>query len=536
MVTTMGDKLYAGVAVLVLGIVSGLGVAQMPEQGAHLPAEAAETTPDANATALQEADELRVCADPNNLPFSNRAEEGFHNRLAELFAEEMGLSSVSYTWWRQHRGFVRNTLKENKCDVIFGVPEGYDILQSTAPFYRSPYVFLYRADADFEVSSLDDPVLRDLQIGVNLIGDDYMNPPPAHALGARGIVSNVKGFTVYGDYDEDSPPKEIVYAVANGDVELAIVWGPVAGYWSQRQDVALEMKALPAVDDSTGFPLAYNMSLGVRRGEGEWQARLERVIEENQEEIYRILEEEFHVPLLPIERGGQDASGGDDGRRESTRGSTGPAASLGSPYGAGGGPRAEVASRGGSPAPSAGGALAAVSPADLVHAPPATAQDTPVSETVYTGWRQFMVHCVRCHGEAGTGSTIAPGLLQAVNREGFTQDSFTITVMQGRPDKGMPAWNALLDDEKANAIYEYIAARTEGLPAGRPEAPPADEAPSEEDGNGAEGDEGQEEDRTAQEGDEAPSERDEPATEPTDPGADRAEAAVVDSATHCRDG
>jgi quinoprotein dehydrogenase-associated probable ABC transporter substrate-binding protein len=531
MVTTMGDKLYGGVAFLVLGLVSWLGVAQLPEQGAHLPAEAVETT--SNATALQEADELRVCADPNNLPFSNRAEEGFHNRLAELFAEEMGLSSVSYTWWRQHRGFVRNTLKENKCDVIFGVPEGYDILQSTTPFYRSPYVFLYRADADFEVSSLDDPVLRDLQIGVNLIGDDYMNPPPAHALGARGIVSNVKGFTVYGDYDEDSPPKDIVYAVASGDVELAIVWGPVAGYWSQRQDVPLEMKALPAVDDSTGFPLAYNMSLGVRRGEGEWQARLEKVIEENQEEIYRILEEEFHVPLLPIERGGQGASGEDDGRRESSRGGAGPTASLGSPYGASGGPRAPMASRGASsPAPSAEAALAAVSPADLVHAPPAAVQDTPVSRTVYTGWRQFMVHCVRCHGEAGTGTTIAPGLLQAVNREGFTPDSFTITVMQGRPDKGMPAWNALLNDEKANAIYEYIVARTEGLPAGRPEAPPADEAPSEDDGNGAEGDEGQ----AARGGDEAPSDRDEPVREPTDPGADRPGGAVVDSSTHCRDG
>ena len=305
MVTIMVDKLYAGVAVLGLGLVGWLGVAQSPAPVTDDPAAP-------EPAAVQEAEQLRVCADPNNLPFSNREEEGFHNRLAEMFAEEMGLAGVSYTWWRQHRGFIRNTLKKNRCDVVFGVPAGYDILQPTKPFYRSPYVFLYRSDADFDVSSLDDPILRDLNIGVNLIGDDYYNPPPAHALGARGIVGNVQGFTVYGDYDEDSPPKAIVEAVARGDVELAIVWGPVAGYFGQQQDVELTMNALPAVDDSTGFPLAYNMALGVRRGEDEWKARLEKVIDDNQEEIYRILEEEYHVPLLPIDPDAPTGTTGDD--------------------------------------------------------------------------------------------------------------------------------------------------------------------------------------------------------------------------------
>lgn len=471
----MADKLYAGVAFLGVGLFSWLGVAQLPG-----PATVPESTEPAavqeaavQEAAVQEAEALRVCADPNNLPFSNRAEEGFHNKLAEMFAEEMGFSSVSYVWWPQRRGFVRNTLKKKKCDVIFGVPEGYDILQSTKPFYRSPYVFLYRDDAEFDVTSLDDPVLRDLQIGVNLIGDDYMNPPPAHALGARGISANVKGFTVYGDYDEDSPPKEIVNAVANGDVELAIVWGPVAGYWSARQDVPLEMKSLPAVDDSTGFPLAYNMSLGVRRGEAEWQARLEKVIEENQEEIHRLLREEFNIPLLPMEGGGQPALDEEEDRRGAYRDGEAETAG-GDPYSSGNGPRPGAVSVGAPSETASAGDGRVDLASDGVHAPPAAAQDTPVTATVYQGWRQFMVHCVRCHGEAGTGTTVAPDLLAAVERESFTQDSFSVTVMEGRLDRGMPAWEALLDEEKVDALYEYIAARTEGLPAGRPEAPAQD--------------------------------------------------------------
>lgn len=482
----MVHKIYASAAVVALGAVSWLGLGEL--HGTGTPgAEAEVIGPGGEQPAQQEV--LRVCADPNNLPFSNREEEGFHNRLAELFAEEMGLSGVSYTWWPQRRGFVRNTLKKKRCDVIFGVPEGYDILQSTRPFYRSPYVILHRADADFDVTSVDDPILKDLEIGVGLIGDDYMNTPPAHVLSARGIVGNVEGYPVYGDYEEESPPKEIVLAVARGDIDVAMVWGPVAGYWAARQDVEMEIHPLPAVDDSTGLPMNFSMSLGVRRGEDEWQARLEKVIEENQEEIYALLRDEFDVPLLPLE---EDGSGGSGASESAT--ATGSVAE----------PVARMASLGDATDPSVRSerrvepgaatwrrALASgLSPAEL-----AAAQDTPVvSQHQYDGWKWMMVHCARCHGETGGGSTIGPSLLEAVEREAFTRDSFIKTVMEGRVQKGMPAWNELLDEEQAGEIHDYIEARTMGLRAGRPkvgDSPDYPTGPAAEgsgDGGGGEGD------------------------------------------------
>ena len=130
------------------------------------------------------ADALRVCADPNNLPFSNNRGEGFENRIAVLIARDLG-TRVEYTWWAQRRGFVRNTLNAGSCDVILGVPTGYGMVRTTRPYYRSTYVFVTRRDRGLHISSLDDPALRTLRVGVHLIGDDYANSPAAHSLAPR---------------------------------------------------------------------------------------------------------------------------------------------------------------------------------------------------------------------------------------------------------------------------------------------------------------------------------------------------------------
>lgn len=240
------------------------------------------------------ADDLRVCADPNNLPFSDSQGRGFENKLAELVARQLG-KSVSYVWWAQRRGFVRNTLKAGDCDVIMGVPAHYDLVETTRPYYRSSYVFVSRADRDMSVSSLEDPSLRSLKIGVHLIGDDGMNTPPAHALGELGIVENVVGFTIYGDYRQESPPARLIDAVANGNIDVAVAWGPLAGYAALRS--ATPLRVTPVTDTQQFAPLKFSfaIAIGVRKGDDTLRRRLDEVLQRKGEEIATLLAS-FGVP------------------------------------------------------------------------------------------------------------------------------------------------------------------------------------------------------------------------------------------------
>lgn len=211
-------------------------------------------------------DELRVCADPNNLPFSNQASQGFENKLAEMIAQRIG-KTVSYTWFAQRRGFIRHTLKAGLCDVVMGVPAHYDLVETTQPYYRSTYVLVSRADRHLDLSGLDDPRLRSLTIGVHLIGDDGNNPPPAHALGQEGIIDNVRGFPIYGDYREPNPPARLIEAVTDGDIDVAAAWGPLAGYFAKQSAVPL---TITPIDDAGRFCAA---TVPVRDRDGRAQRR-----------------------------------------------------------------------------------------------------------------------------------------------------------------------------------------------------------------------------------------------------------------------
>jgi len=242
--------------------------------------------------------ELRVCADPNNLPFTNRAGEGFENRIAELVARDLH-ARLSYTWWAQRRGFFRNTLNASLCDVVMGVPSDFEMARPTAPYYRSSYVFVTRQDRRLRIASLDDSVLRHLRIGVQLIGNDYMNTPPAHALSRRGIVSNVVGYTVYGDYAEPNPPARIMDAVARGEVDVAIVWGPLGGYFAKREPTPLTVTPVTPEMEPPGIPLAYSISMGVRKGADSLRRELDQVIVRRQAAINHILDS-YGVPRRPI--------------------------------------------------------------------------------------------------------------------------------------------------------------------------------------------------------------------------------------------
>jgi len=239
---------------------------------------------------------FRVCADPENMPFSSRSLEGFENKIATLIARDFG-TTPSYIWWGQRRGFIRNTmnatLEEGRCDIVMGVPAGYDLVRTTKPYYRSTYVFVYPASRRPAIRSLDDPVLKKLKIGVHLLGDDYENPPPVHELSKRGIVDNVVGFNTF--YSEANPPSAIVDAVAAGKIDVAIVWGPVGGYFAAKQRVPLAVVPIPS--GKGDLPFAFDIAMGVKKGNDALHARVEQVLDRRRAEIALILKE-YAVPVL----------------------------------------------------------------------------------------------------------------------------------------------------------------------------------------------------------------------------------------------
>ncbi|MFC5087064.1 substrate-binding domain-containing protein [Microvirga arabica] len=242
-----------------------------------------------------QARELRVCADPNNLPFSNEAGEGFENKLASLIAEELG-AEVRYTWWAQRRGFLRNTLKAEACDLVTGLPANLEGVRTTAPYYRSSYVFVTRTGGP-EVQSLNDPVLRQAKIGVHLIGDDGSNTPPAHALSRRGIIENVRGYMIYGDYNDPNPPARIIESLAKGEIDVAIVWGPLAGYFAQREGVPLKVTPVRPIFDGPQLPMVFDISMAVRKEDEAMRQEVDAALARRRGDVDAILAA-FGVPRL----------------------------------------------------------------------------------------------------------------------------------------------------------------------------------------------------------------------------------------------
>ena len=238
---------------------------------------------------------LRVCADPNNMPFSNSRGEGFENRIAALVAQDMH-RTLTYFWFPQRRGFVGHTLNEGKCDLIMGVPAAYGLLQPTRSYYRSSYVFVSRRDRGLHIDSFDAPALRTLKIGIQIAGDDYDNPPAAQALAARGLAEHVRGFTLYGDYSKADPQREIIDAVAERRVDVAVVWGPLAGYYGRRASTLLDITPIGVDTDGPTRPLSFDIAMGVRRDDGALRQAVDAIIERHQLAIHRILES-YGVPL-----------------------------------------------------------------------------------------------------------------------------------------------------------------------------------------------------------------------------------------------
>ena len=235
------------------------------------------------------ARELRVCADPDNLPYSNAAGEGFENRIATVLAGELH-ADLRYTWLPQWRGFVRKTIGAGSCDVVIGVPEGYGPVLTTRPYYRSRYVMVYRADRESAYTSLDDPRLRIRRVAVQLPGNDMAATPAGEALARRGIVANVVGYTPFGD---GPAARRIIDDVAARRVDVALVWGPQAGYFARRSGAPLAL--VPIHDVSSPVPFEFAIAIGVKRGDTALRDALDRALDAAQPRIDAILAQ-FGVP------------------------------------------------------------------------------------------------------------------------------------------------------------------------------------------------------------------------------------------------
>lgn len=236
---------------------------------------------------------IRVCADPNNLPMANQQEQGYENKIAELLAAGLN-AKLQYTWWSQRRSFAKRSLDAGACDVVLGIPAQMPDVLATEPYYRSTYVFVSRRDRGLDISSLTDPRLSDLRIGIHMVGEDYA--PPSYALAHRGIT-NLVGFSLFGEAGELNPPAKLIDAVERGDVDVAIVWGPFAGYFARS--ARLPLNIVPVAPSAyRGIPFTYEISAAVRQGNEPLKTQLDRILGSERPAIQRILDE-YAVPQLP---------------------------------------------------------------------------------------------------------------------------------------------------------------------------------------------------------------------------------------------
>ena len=232
---------------------------------------------------------LRVCADPRNLPFSNEKGEGFENKLAELFAAKLQ-KKLDYMYFPQATGFVRMTLGAHRCDVIMGFPQGDDLVQGTNPYYRTAYALVSKSGSGLEdVTVLNDARLKGKHIGI------VAGTPPATNMAANGLMTSAKPYPLMIDTRVDSSAEAMISDLNKGEIDAAILWGPMAGFYAGKSNPPLHVT--PLVHEKTGPQLVYRIGMGVRRADQNWKRLLNRMIQENQPEINKIMSG-YGVPLL----------------------------------------------------------------------------------------------------------------------------------------------------------------------------------------------------------------------------------------------
>ncbi len=242
------------------------------------------------------AESLRVCADPDNLPFSNEKQQGVDNQIAAILAKDMN-ATLSYTWLKQRQNFFRQTLGAHRCDVVMAVPVGFNRVLATRPYYRSSYVMVTKKSRNLHISSYEDPVLKDLRIGLHVIGNDGSNVPPAVALGRYGLAKNIVGFSMWGEGSVKDPQGLVIKAVADGQIDVAIVWGPIGGYFASKYRDTLAVVPAPNDPNMPELLFSYDMAMGVRKDDTELAAKLEATLERHRSEIRHVLLAS-HIPVI----------------------------------------------------------------------------------------------------------------------------------------------------------------------------------------------------------------------------------------------
>lgn len=256
------------------------------------PAALAETPPPAAMPALS------VCADPANLPYSNDKQEGFENKIAKLLADDMH-AELRYFWFAQHKSFFRRTLLDGLCDVVISVPRGFSMVAETRPFFASTYVAVTRANDSRHFTSFDDPWLHDARIGLQLVGKEGATTPPAVALSGRGINQHITGFEMWSGPDNPNPQGKIVDAVADGSIDVALVWGPFAGYFAKAHGDALRIEPILSDPQAPELTFVFPMAMGVRKADTALRDRLQVAIDRHATEIAAILRD-YGIPIVTV--------------------------------------------------------------------------------------------------------------------------------------------------------------------------------------------------------------------------------------------
>ena len=232
--------------------------------------------------------ELRVCADPANLPFSNRAQQGFENKIADLIGADLGVP-VSYVWFPQTVGFIRNTLRARTCDLVMGAVSGNGVMDNTSAYYHSGYMIVTRASDDITATSIGDPALKDKRIGL------VAATPPTDLVLRHGLMDQVTAYALSADTRLGSPARKMLKDLADGVIDVALAWGPVAGYAIHHDGLPLHAAFITPEPDAPR--LDYRIAMGVRANEPEWRRRINQAIRTQRAKIEQILDD-YGVPQL----------------------------------------------------------------------------------------------------------------------------------------------------------------------------------------------------------------------------------------------